>query len=171
MGGRTPRSCPPFSFIQILEQVRGNRITVISGSTGCGKSSHIPLFLMDEMMSDPSTAGRCNILVAMPRRIAATSLCQYVCDLRRYRPGAEIGYQVCVSGEAILSVCSNRSRFSLTVFVCGCQVGMASAVRSKKTRILYTTTGVFVQKLCQETSRKPSEDCLSRYSHIILDEV
>ena len=83
-----------FITLQILSAVRDNDITIISGSTGCGKSTHVPLFFMDQMLADPKTAEQCHILVATPRRIAATSLCRYVCSMRGYRVGDEVGYQV-----------------------------------------------------------------------------
>lgn len=55
---------------QIISSVRENSITVISGGTGCGKSTQIPQFLLEN--------GFENIIITQPRRIATVSLCSRI---------------------------------------------------------------------------------------------
>ena len=53
----------------ICARIRANRITIIHGETGCGKSSRIPQMIIDDL-------GIANVkmFISQPRRIAATSL-------------------------------------------------------------------------------------------------
>ncbi|CAD7930194.1 unnamed protein product [Amoebophrya sp. A25] len=74
--GETRKSLPAWELRQdVLESVHLNQVTLISGETGCGKSTQVPQFLLD---GNP----HCNILVAQPRRIAAISLAKRVQDER-----------------------------------------------------------------------------------------
>ena len=52
---------------EILKKISNNKITIISGETGCGKSTQIPQFLLEK---NPNS----KILMTQPRRIAAISL-------------------------------------------------------------------------------------------------
>lgn len=61
--------------IEILEKVARSQVVLISGETGCGKSTQVPQFLLDANET-------CRILVAQPRKLAATSLCQRVVQER-----------------------------------------------------------------------------------------
>lgn len=56
---------------EILERVRRDRVTIIHGETGCGKSSRLPLMLYEDALA---TKTSCKMMVSQPRRIAATSL-------------------------------------------------------------------------------------------------
>ncbi|GMI09086.1 hypothetical protein TrVE_jg12394 [Triparma verrucosa] len=59
---------PAFSHLdQIIETVSSHKVTLITGSTGCGKSTQIPKYLYRAFP-------RCNMIVTQPRRISATSL-------------------------------------------------------------------------------------------------
>ena len=51
----------------ILESVEANRVTIIQGGTGCGKSSRIPIFLLKAYPSS-------KLFISQPRRIAAKAL-------------------------------------------------------------------------------------------------
>ena len=75
---------------RFLETIANNRVVIVSGSTGCGKSTQIPQFLRE---------GGCpQILVTQPRRVAAVSLARRVADeCQCPEPGASgslVGYQV-----------------------------------------------------------------------------
>ena len=61
---------------EILSRIHRDRVTIIHGETGCGKSSCLPRFLLEE---GESTGVPVQIMVSQPRRIAVTSL------LRRLR--------------------------------------------------------------------------------------
>ena len=61
---------------EILENVQRNRVTVLVGETGCGKSSRLPMMLMQQQL--PHTRAPPKMMVSQPRRIAARALCAHV---------------------------------------------------------------------------------------------
>ncbi len=48
---------------EVMDAVRGFRVTVIAGETGCGKSTQVPQFLL----SDPEVGRGCRIVVTQVR--------------------------------------------------------------------------------------------------------
>ena len=56
---------------KILDHIRTHRITIIQGETGCGKSSRVPVILLEDNAGRPR---RTKMFVSQPRRIAATTL-------------------------------------------------------------------------------------------------
>eukprot|EP00605_Chrysophyceae_sp_TOSAG23-4_P000579 GSChrysophyteH1.ASY1.ANO1.656.1 assembled CDS len=56
---------------RILKNIETERVTIIHGETGCGKSSRVPLFLLE---SAEVAGKKVRMFVCQPRRIAATSL-------------------------------------------------------------------------------------------------
>ena len=54
---------------RILDSIDKNQITIIEGETGCGKSSRVPVFIMEHLGEY-----KCKVMVSQPRRIAAHSL-------------------------------------------------------------------------------------------------
>ncbi len=60
---------------KILESIRSNQITIIEGETGCGKSSRVPVMIMEDIGEYA-----CKIMVSQPRRIAAHSLYKRLCS-------------------------------------------------------------------------------------------
>lgn len=75
----------------IINSVRQNRITVISGDTGCGKSTLIPQLICDSQGLVPDDKV---VVCTQPRRIAAITLAQYVSADRKQDLGDEVGYQI-----------------------------------------------------------------------------
>lgn len=61
----------------ILGSVKNQRVTIIHGETGCGKSSRVPVMLLRAPPPDPSFQ-RVKIFISQPRRIAAKSLVERV---------------------------------------------------------------------------------------------
>lgn len=59
--------------------------------TGCGKTTRVPQFILDEYKEKGLF---CNIVVAQPRRIAASSNAKRVCKERGWPCGTLVGYQV-----------------------------------------------------------------------------
>ncbi|OAF64760.1 G4-resolvase 1 [Intoshia linei] len=73
-----------------LYLVKNYQVVLITGETGCGKSTQIPQYLYD---ADWTASGR-NILIAEPRRIAAISLAVRVSQERDCVLGNLVGYRV-----------------------------------------------------------------------------
>lgn len=117
---------------EIVSRIAAYPVTIIKGSTGCGKTTQVPQFILD---SHAENRKHCNIVVTQPRRIAAISVAKRVAKERDWQIGTLIGYQVGLD-----------------------------KVANSDTRILYCTTGVFLQKLI---ATKHMND----YTHVILDEI
>ena len=66
-------------------------MTVIQGSTGSGKTTQVPQYIMDHYRAQEKY---CNIVVTQPRRIAAHSIAKQVCRERKWPLGSICGYQV-----------------------------------------------------------------------------
>ena len=63
----------------ILHTVKTQRVTIIHGETGCGKSSRVPCFLLRADPPEPTrTAPEVKMIVSQPRRIAAKALAERV---------------------------------------------------------------------------------------------
>ena len=74
---------------EIVDCVRRNRVTVVVGPTGSGKSTQIPLFLHRAGFGKSGIIG-----ITEPRRIAATSLAEYDAGLLGVPLGDLVGYQI-----------------------------------------------------------------------------
>ena len=72
---------------EICDIIQNNRVTILSGDTGCGKSTQVPQFVLD---SNPT----CNIVVTQPRRISAISIAERVANERCEKVGNVVGYNV-----------------------------------------------------------------------------
>ncbi|KAK1332731.1 hypothetical protein QTO34_007414 [Cnephaeus nilssonii] len=77
----------------ILGAIEQHPVVVISGDTGCGKTTRIPQLLLERYVTEGRGA-RCNVIITQPRRISAVSVAQRVShelgpSLRR-----NVGFQV-----------------------------------------------------------------------------
>ena len=61
----------------ILRNIRNNRVTIIHGETGCGKSSRVPVMLLNSPSPDGSLR-KVRFFISQPRRIAAKALVERV---------------------------------------------------------------------------------------------
>ncbi|KAJ1635864.1 hypothetical protein T492DRAFT_588126, partial [Pavlovales sp. CCMP2436] len=66
---------------------------VLSGETGCGKSTQVPQLLLDDAVAR-GEGGRTRIIVTQPRRVAASSLATRVAAERGEAAGQTVGYAV-----------------------------------------------------------------------------
>ncbi|XP_028159974.1 ATP-dependent DNA/RNA helicase DHX36 isoform X1 [Ostrinia furnacalis] len=78
---------------RVLEMVKNNQVIVISGETGCGKSTQVPQMILDDAIMK-KRGGNVKILVTQPRRIAASSLASRVAQERAEALGVSVGYAV-----------------------------------------------------------------------------
>uniref|UniRef100_UPI0037E81DAC ATP-dependent RNA helicase DHX30 n=1 Tax=Semicossyphus pulcher TaxID=241346 RepID=UPI0037E81DAC len=78
---------------RVVSTVQSNRVVVIDGETGCGKTTRIPRFLLEECVRGGEGA-ECNILVTQPRRISAVSVAHRVAHELGPELKQSVGYQV-----------------------------------------------------------------------------
>ncbi|XP_077217577.1 RNA helicase family protein isoform X2 [Tasmannia lanceolata] len=105
---------------EFLKAVAENQVLVVSGETGCGKTTQLPQFILEEEISCLRGA-ECNIICTQPRRISAISVAARISCERGENLGETVGYQIRL--EANLSV---------------------------QTRLLFCTTGVLLRQLVQD---------------------
>ncbi|XP_077374923.1 ATP-dependent RNA helicase DHX30 [Festucalex cinctus] len=78
---------------RVVSAVRASRAVVIAGETGCGKTTRIPRFLLEDRVTEGHGAD-CNILVTQPRRISAVSVAHRVAQEMGPALRHSVGYQV-----------------------------------------------------------------------------
>jgi HrpA-like RNA helicase len=112
------RSLPAWRMSRtIVDAVAQNRVVVVQGETGCGKTTQIPQFLLDAEREEGE--GEPNIVCTQPRRISALSVAERVADERGERVGERsVGWQIRLENSA-----------------------------SVDTRLLFCTTGILLRKL------------------------
>ena len=76
---------------QVILTIESNQVTIIQGSTGSGKTTQVPQYILDHYAEKGEY---CNIIVTQPRRIAAMSIAKRVCQERGWPLGSVCGYQV-----------------------------------------------------------------------------
>jgi hypothetical protein len=127
---------------KILNHIANHRVTCIQGETGCGKSTRVPVYVMEDYF-ERKRSGKIEaddnfmVLCTQPRRIACISLANRVATCMKEKVGESIGYKI--SGD--------------------------SHVRPGRTKMIYVTTGYLLQVLVN------NPDQIRTYSHLILDEV
>ncbi|KAL4379539.1 hypothetical protein GQ457_02G018740 [Hibiscus cannabinus] len=75
----------------ITSALESNQVILISGETGCGKTTQVPQFLLDYMWGKGEA---CKILCTQPRRISATSVSERIGYERGESIGDNIGYKI-----------------------------------------------------------------------------
>ncbi|XP_038595175.1 putative ATP-dependent RNA helicase DHX57 isoform X1 [Micropterus salmoides] len=108
----------------ILDLLDRCQVLVVSGMTGCGKTTQIPQFILDASLSGRAEQVA-NIICTQPRRISAISVAQRVAQERAECLGNSVGYQI-----------------------------RLESVRTSATRLLYCTTGVLLRRLEGEADLK-----------------
>ncbi|XGW21685.1 hypothetical protein V3C99_004562 [Haemonchus contortus] len=91
-------SLPVLQFKEeILRTVAENRVTLIKGETGCGKSTQVVQYLQESFILRGRGA-EFNAFVSQPRRISAISLAERVAAERGEELGDSVGYAVRFDG-------------------------------------------------------------------------
>ena len=82
---------------QLLSAIQCNQVVIVCGETGCGKSTQVPAYILEEELSH----GRaCKVICTEPRRISAISLAQRVSEELGERrtdlgtPRSYVGYAI-----------------------------------------------------------------------------
>ncbi|XP_076654311.1 ATP-dependent DNA/RNA helicase DHX36 [Halictus rubicundus] len=78
---------------KILKLVKENQVVVISGETGCGKTTQVAQFILDDQI-EQGNGSITRIVCTQPRRISAISVAERVAAERAERLGTSIGFQI-----------------------------------------------------------------------------
>lgn len=114
------RKLPAWSKMnEILDTIHESQVTVISGETGCGKSTQVPQFLLDDWIINRSESNKehVEIICTQPRRISAIGVADRVAAERDERVGNTVGYQIRLESKV-----------------------------SSSTRLTFCTTGILLQR-------------------------
>eukprot|EP00053_Salpingoeca_punica_P017114 m.163705 g.163705 ORF g.163705 m.163705 type:complete len:1485 (-) comp17116_c0_seq1:220-4674(-) len=101
----------------VLATIKKSQVTIVCGETGCGKTTQVPQFLLEDMVAQ-GMGGKCNIVCTQPRRLSAIAVAQRVAAERVEETGDVVGYAVRLETK-----------------------------QSAKTRLLFCTTGVLLRQL------------------------
>ncbi|XP_008631970.2 PREDICTED: ATP-dependent RNA helicase DHX36, partial [Corvus brachyrhynchos] len=105
---------------ELVKLINNNRVTVISGETGCGKTTQVTQFILDDHI-ERGLGSTCRIVCTQPRRISAISVAERVAAERA---------ESCGNGRST-----------------GYQIRLQSRLPRKQGSILYCTTGIVLQWL------------------------
>lgn len=75
----------------IVNQIKAKQVTIISGETGCGKSTQVPQYILQDALE---SGMKCKILCTQPRRIACISIAKRVADEMGQEVGDMVGYHI-----------------------------------------------------------------------------
>ena len=115
---RLPAHAAKDAFLRALD---GTQVLVVSGETGCGKTTQLPRFVLDRALAagDASTT---NVVCTQPRRVSAVSVAARVAHERGEALGDRVGYQI-----------------------------RLEARRSEATRLTFCTTGTLLRRLAEDS--------------------
>ncbi|XP_033106409.1 putative ATP-dependent RNA helicase DHX57 isoform X2 [Anneissia japonica] len=102
---------------RILKVLNENQVVVVSGMTGCGKTTQVPQFILDASLKQVGPK-LCNIVCTQPRRISAVAVADRVAKERAERLKGIVGYQIRLEN-----------------------------MQSASTRLLFCTTGILLRRL------------------------
>ncbi|KAJ9554205.1 hypothetical protein OSB04_018250 [Centaurea solstitialis] len=108
----------------ILNAISQNQVVIISGETGCGKTTQIPQFILESEINSGRGA-TCSIICTQPRRISAMSVSERIATERGEQLGETVGYKVRLEG-----------------------------MKGRDTRLLFCTTGILLRRLLVDRNLK-----------------
>ncbi|XP_062369135.1 3'-5' RNA helicase YTHDC2-like [Cinclus cinclus] len=93
---------------EIVQIIKDNKIVLIIGETGSGKTTQIPQFILDDCCKNGTP---CRVFCTQPRRLAAVAAAERVAAERKEKIGQTIGYQIRlesrVSPKTLVTFCTN----------------------------------------------------------------
>ncbi|KAI1005694.1 putative helicase [Podosphaera aphanis] len=105
----------------LLDTINREQVVIICGETGCGKSTQVPSFILENQLYQGKA---CKIYVTEPRRISAISLARRVSE--------ELG--------------ERKNELGTSRSLVGYAIRLESST-SKETRLVYATTGIIMRML------------------------
>ncbi|KAM3615872.1 uncharacterized protein V6R79_008865 [Siganus canaliculatus] len=105
---------------ELVELINSNRVLVVSGETGCGKTTQVTQFILDDYINR-GMGSMCRVVCTQPRRISAISVAERV------------------AAERAETVGNGNS--------CGYQIRLQSRLPRRQGSVLYCTTGIILQWL------------------------
>uniref|UniRef100_A0A9J8ANL9 RNA helicase n=1 Tax=Cyprinus carpio carpio TaxID=630221 RepID=A0A9J8ANL9_CYPCA len=105
---------------ELVRLINANQVLVISGETGCGKTTQVTQFILDDFIQR-GMGSLCRVVCTQPRRISAISVAERV------------------AAERAESVGEGKS--------CGYQIRLQCRLPRKQGSVLYCTTGIILQWL------------------------
>lgn len=62
---------------ELVTLIQANRVVVVSGETGCGKTTQVTQFILDDYI-ERGVGSLCRVVCTQPRRISAISVGELV---------------------------------------------------------------------------------------------
>ncbi|KAM7023910.1 3'-5' RNA helicase YTHDC2-like [Acridotheres tristis] len=118
---------------EIVQIIKDNKIVLIIGETGTGKTTQIPQFILDDCYKNGTP---CRVFCTQPRRLAAVAVAERVAAERNEKIGQTIGYQIRL-----------ESRVSPKTLVTFCTYDMLLCTLMAGDSILSTVTHVIVDEV------------------------
>ncbi|BFZ23379.1 hypothetical protein BsWGS_26418 [Bradybaena similaris] len=92
------KKLPSYAYKDIIvSAVANNQVLVICGETGCGKTTQVPQFILDDFIAR-GQGSQCRLICTQPRRISAISVAERVAAERCEKVGtagsSSVGYQI-----------------------------------------------------------------------------
>lgn len=85
--------------LKILEEIQMHSVTLITGGTGCGKTTQIPQFLLEQAYQSNQ---KVRILCTQPRRLPAIEVAKRVASERGEPLGQTVGYHIRLEQKLLL---------------------------------------------------------------------
>lgn len=102
---------------ELLQSIARSQVLVVSGETGCGKTTQLPQFVLEKELLEGNGSAT-SIICTQPRRISAISVAERVAQERAEALGGTVGYQIRLEKRA-----------------------------SEDTRLLFCTTGILLRRM------------------------
>ncbi|XP_035842657.1 DExH-box ATP-dependent RNA helicase DExH6 isoform X2 [Helianthus annuus] len=139
---------PIASFKDVITStIESNQVVLISGETGCGKTTQVPQYLLDYMWSKGEV---CKIVCTQPRRISAVSVAERIANERGESIGLSVGYKIKLDKkggkESSIVFCTNGILLRILV-----QAGNSLAGKDKSAEMV--------------------KDAFPDITHIVVDEI
>lgn len=115
------KSLPAFKEKErLLQAIARNQVIVISGETGCGKTTQLPQYILESEI-ESGRGAFCSIICTQPRRISAMAVAERVSSERGEPLGESVGYKVRLEG-----------------------------MKGKNTHLLFCTSGILLRRLLSD---------------------